>query len=368
MKILNSGEDIRILKQAMTAFRSLQHVQLLRLQGEEDRRLLEYVREAQLGFGPGVSEPPLVDLRWSIACYHASKTIGEALSYARSPFNRFSGPMMDPHSVLDIHNKFPHTTSYLASSLTCLELHFEDGWNLNEKMQELSDLFQAVFTAAKNLQALHIGFPARTPLDMRLEDIFHNVQWERLRAVGIQAWHLDSAEIINLARRHSRTLRGLRLRDVLLKEGNMWKDVLEILRAEMEQLDWVSLRRIDYSQHFHEIWASSMEVPDDPPAAASDSDDENEFPSHLSDLGNTMDSEDGDSDFNSNADTDQGPNANEFSLSPDTPVSLPFCTCSRNSYSASTDDLGDNGQFVTYQQRKLWEKWVLALCPEHYSK
>ncbi|MCJ1453445.1 hypothetical protein MMC28_003792 [Mycoblastus sanguinarius] len=367
-KILKSGQDARVLKEAMSAFQSLQHVQILRLQGEEDRRLLDYARENRLEFEPDVGEPALVDLRWSLACYHATKTMGEALSHAQSPFNRFSGPMMNPHSALAIHKEFPQTTTSLASSLTCLELHFEDGLNLNEKMLELRDLFKAVFSAATNLQALHIGFPSRTPLDMRLEDIFHNVHWEKLRAVGIQAWYLDADEIINLARRHSQTLRGLRLRDVLLRDGSLWKDVLEMLRAEMEQLDWVSLRRIDYSKHFDELWAGSMEVPDDLPAAASDSDDEDEFPTHVRDFAHDAESEGGDSDGYSDADTDQGPDANEFALSPDTPVSLPFCTCSRSSYPASADDLGDNGRFVDYPQRKMWEKWVLALCPEHYYK
>lgn len=131
-----------------------------------------------------------------------------------------------------------------------------------------------------------------------------------------------------------------------------------MLRAEMEQLDWVSLRRIDYSDHFDEISAGSMEVPDDPPASASDSDDEDEFPNHLNDLDLDEENEEEDSDENSNTDTDQGPDANELALSPDTPTSMPFCTCSRSSYPINADDLGDNGQSVSYQQRKMWEKWV----------
>ena len=359
--IVESGEDVRILHKAMAAFTSLQHVQILRVQDEADRYLLDLLQ------GREGSGAPIVELKWTPACIHATKTIGEALMQTRSPFSRFSGPMMNTQSALVIKKSIPQTVSFLASRLTCLELHFDDGWDLNERMRELSDLFKTVFSAAKSLQALHIGFPSRLPIDIKLEDIFHNVQWERLRAFGIQAWRLDASEIINLARRHSKTLRGLRLRDVHLKEGSMWKDVLAMLRSEMELLDWVSLRRVDYSKHFDELWAGSMEVVDDPTAGASDSDNEDDFPTQFNVSDDDIDSEEEDSDYHSDADTDHGPEANELALSLDTPVSLPFCTCSRSSYPASADDLGDNGAYVLYHQRKLWEKWVVGRCPEHSS-
>lgn len=57
-------------------------------------------------------------------------------------------------------------------------------------------------------------------------------------------------------------------------------------------------------------------------------------------------------------DTNRGPDANELALSPDTPTSIPFCTCLRSSYPTNADDLGDNGRSVTYHQRKMWEVWV----------
>ncbi len=359
--IVESGEDVRVLTKAMAAFTSLQHVQILRLQDEADRHLLDILQEME------DTDAPRVELKWTPACVHAAKTVGEALMQSRSPFNRFSGPMMNAQAALAFKQSMPQTVSFLASRLTCLELHFDDGPHLDERMRELSHLFRTVFFAAKNLQALHIGFPSRLPIGLKLEDIFHNVQFEKLRAFGVQAWRLEAHEIMNLARRHSRTLRGLRLRDVHLKEGSMWKDVLAMLRAEMEQLDWVSLRRVDYAKHFDELWASSMEVADDPVASASDTDDEDEFPAQFN-ISNDEGASDGeDSDEHSDADTDHGPDANELALSLDTPVSLPFCTCSRSSYPVSADDLGDNGLFVLYHQRKMWEKWVIGRCLEHSS-
>jgi hypothetical protein len=356
--IVDSGEDARILKKAMMAFRGLQHVQILRLQDEATRCLIDYIQEDPEEF------TTLVDLDWGSACSHASRTIGEALAYARSPFSRFSGPMMNANSAKALVGKNPKVLDFLAERLTCLELHFEDGAGLQEKMTELSPLFKHVFLAARNMQALHIGFPSRRPLQIRLETLFHDIQWEKLRAFGVQAWRLEAEEIMNLARRHRKTLRGLRLRDVLLLEGSLWRDVLQMLREEMETLEWVSLRRIDYSHHFDEIWAGAMEVPDYPPSG-SDTDDEEFVINVISDHPEDVeDFSDDNSDDQSNA-SDHGPEADELALSPDTPASLPFCTCSRNTYATTVDDLGDNGRYVLYQQRKLWEKWVIGRCPEH---
>ena len=349
----------------MTAFTALQHVQILRLTDEADQRLLKLLERHDSDTSP--SGQPVVDLRWSPACYHATKTIAEALMSTQSSFHKFSGPMMSPQSMLAIQRNIPQTLSSFASALTCLELHFEDGTDLSARVRELSDLFRAVFSAAKNLQAVHIGFPSRMPLDLKLEDIFHDVKWDKLRAFGIQACRLEAKEIIWLARRHSKTLRGLRLRDVLLKEGSMWKDILQVLRTEMDQLDWVSLRRIDYSNHFDDSWEDSMEVPDDIAFGSSDSDEEDDFSAHLSDADFDTDSDDN-SNVGSSVDTDHGPNANELALSPDTPASLPFCTCSNGSPALGADDLGDNGHFVTYHQRKMWEKWAIGgCCPKHPS-
>ncbi|KAL8826066.1 MAG: hypothetical protein Q9170_007550 [Blastenia crenularia] len=361
-RILQTAKDTRILRKAMAAFVSLQHVQILRLQDEADRMLLEALQESDL------QQTSMVDLKWTPACIHATTTIAQALLDTRSPFSRFSGPMMNSQSALVIKDRIPQIVPLLAARLTCLELHFDDTEALEERMREASRLFRTVFTAAQNLQAVHVGFPSRAPLDLGLEEIFHSIHWEKLRAFGIQAWRLSADEIIRLARRHSSTLRGLRLRDVQLRDGSMWKDVLTMLRSEMEQLDWVSLRRIDYSKHFDELWADSMEVGDGS-LDGSESDDEDDFPAHFSVRGSDNDSEgDYDSeDMHSIADTDHGPDANEIALSPNTTASLPFCTCSRSSDPASADDLGDNGISVLYQQRKMWERWVIGRCQEHSS-
>ena len=160
--------------------------------------------------------------------------------------------MLSPQSAefLDLHR--PHSLSTLAARLTCLTLHFDEETDLDLKMSELSNLFRAVFTAAVDMQAIHVGFPTSRLLSLRLEDVFHGVTWTKLVAFGVQSWKLDAEEIVNLALRHKDRLKGLRLRDVRLKDGSTWKDILVTLRNALHRLEWVSLRRIGYARQFDE--------------------------------------------------------------------------------------------------------------------
>jgi hypothetical protein len=373
-EIVQTQEDARVLKLAISAFTSLQHVQILRVQDQEDGMLISYIRQHE-------ELNQLVDLKWAPACSHSTKTIGAALLESQSPCSRFSSPMASPQSALGAATDPPMTFCLLAERLTCLELHFDDGTDLDHRMRELSTLAKCVFHAAKNMQAVHIGFPSHRPLSLKLEEIFHNVKWDKLLAFGIQAWRLDAEEIVNFAQRHRERLRGLRLRDVLLKEGSRWRDVLSFLQRDMVRLDWVSLRRIDYEKHFDEQVVLGAEVPDDHPIG-SDSDDESDdwdddWDHHNNDDGhnNTFGDEyshgshdDSDSDAGTE-EPEQGGNMEFPPLSPDTPASVPWCNCNgRASRAYDADVLGDDGIAVTYSQRKFWEKWVVGKCAEHSPK
>jgi hypothetical protein len=371
--IVRTREDARVLTLAISAFTSLQHVQILRVQDQEDGMLISYIRQHD-------ELNQLVELKWPPACLHSTRTIGEALLASRSPCSRFSSPMLSPQSVLGAANNPPTTMNLLAERLTCLELHFDDGADLDNRMRELSSLSKAVFTAAKNIEAVHIGFPSHRPLTLKLEEIFHNVKWDKLQAFGVQAWRLDAEEIIGLARRHRETLRGLRLRDVLLKEGSRWKDVLAFLRDDMSRLDWVSLRRIDYAQHFDDQWIIGAEVPDDPLIGSDSSDESDDWDpyddeadyladDHLGHEDETFASDGSIDDSDSDAGTDepeQGGDLHFPPLSPDTPASVPWCNC--NGHMDSVEVLGDDGIMVTYQQRKFWERWVVRKsCTEQHN-
>lgn len=366
-EIVHTQEDVRVLNKAISAFTSLQHVQILRLQDQEDGMLISYIREH-------IQLSHLVELKWAPACSHSTKTIGAALLASRSPCSRFSSPMLSPQSALGAVNDPPSTLNVLAERLTCLELHFDDGTDLDNRMRELSTLSKVVFSAAINMQAVHIGFPSHRPLTLKLEEIFHHVKWDKLLAFGIQAWRLDADEIIGLARRHREKLRGLRLRDVLLKEGSRWKDVLASLREDMMRLDWVSLRRIDYEKHFDEQWVLGAEVPDDHfiGSDSSSDDDSEDWDPHDEEENEVQDnhvdneSENSLDDSDSESSTDepeQGGNIHFPPMSPDTPASVPWCNCSSRVDGA--EGLGDDGEAVTYSQRKFWEKWVVRrACTE----
>ena len=106
----------------MAAFVSLQHVQILRLQDEADRMLLDLMEESQ------IPRAAMLDLKWTPACIHATGTIAQALLQTRSPFSRFSGPMMNSQSALVIKDRIPRTVPLLASRLTCLEVSRDVGF------------------------------------------------------------------------------------------------------------------------------------------------------------------------------------------------------------------------------------------------
>ena len=383
-KIVRSRVDARVLQIAMAAFTELQHVQILRVQDQEDERLLTYIRHHQ-----ALSQ--IIELKWAPACAHSAGTLGNALLTSPSRCSRFSSPMLSPQSALVLAEYPSDSFSTLTKRLTCLELHFDDGYfddatDLEVRMSELSDLFKSVFTAAVNMEAIHVGFPSHRPIGLPLDTIFHGVKWSKLTAFGVQGWRLHANEIIGLARRHRDGLKGLRLRDVMLREGSLWKDVLTYLRDEMWRLDWVSLRRIDYATHFDEIWEhAGIELPSDPPGGLSDSDDDSND-SDMEDMyfdetdEQALDEESpdwdsvnvSDSEGAESEDDDRGRAAYEMDFpplnSPDTPNSAPWCNCNGRAYPTSVDDLGDDGLSVGTRKWKMWEKWVLGRCPEHDSK
>ena len=173
--ILRTRKDARVLHFALQRFTSLQHVQILRLQDQQDAVLISYMR--------GHNELNSLVPTWPPACLHSAKTIGQALLESESPCSRFSSPMLSPQSVLGAANNPPSTLGILAERLTCLELHFDDSTDLDVRMRHLSSLSKALFTAAKNIEAVHIGFPSYRPLTLRLEELFHNVKWEKLQGM-----------------------------------------------------------------------------------------------------------------------------------------------------------------------------------------
>lgn len=381
--IVGTKKDLRSLTNAFAAFRNLTHFRILALQDQADASLLAHLRHHE-------EDNQFVELMWPPAYSHSVQTIGSAMIASHRKCERFSSPMTDPQSAImlaqQLHEIEPETFDRLGlrnllEGLTNLELHLpDDGLDLDEMILQLSPLFKIVFQATKNLQTLHVGFPTHRPLGLRLEDVFHHVRWEKLIAFGIQSWRLDTDQIIELVSRHRRTLVGLRLRDVLLTEGSMWKDVLQYLRP-MKNLKWVSLRRIGYAAHF-DAQPTGGEIQDDWPGGyVSDSDDATDATDegavngningyanghpvgHHSDV-ESIGSESNGEEEDDSEDDEHGPNANEmeFPHQLQSDISTSFI---RRVGGLKLDelesmmDLGDNGVEVSRELRKLWEQWVI---------
>ncbi|KAF1817308.1 hypothetical protein P152DRAFT_453887 [Eremomyces bilateralis CBS 781.70] len=254
--IIDSRRDEYVLRTAMDNFRSLQQIQILRVQDQVDRNLMARLRSAQNGPPLGINGPPNglngihgqtahpqlnIGLRWAEACSHSTQTIGAALIATKNPCSTLSSPMLSPQSAISLSQyvgedptnmSVPEDLGQLLSRLTSLELHFDatdvtstpdvpNGQpvhfplDLDAKIEHLSKLFKNFFHAATAMRAIHLGFPSTRPLTIALESVFHNVTWPDLIAFGIQSWKLHSHEIRDFAARHPR-LKGLRLRDVLL--------------------------------------------------------------------------------------------------------------------------------------------------------
>nr|POE86959.1 hypothetical protein CFP56_63991 [Quercus suber] len=369
-QITSSREDVRILTKVFASFSSLQLVQLLRVTDRDDDVLAAYIRRSE--------DSKEFDMDWARACSHSAQTIGEALLASNVPSLRFSFPMLSPQSVRLLQDARPDSLFKLASTLTCLTLHFDDDTaNLNHKISDLSPLFRTVFTTAQSMQAVHVGFPSHRPISLPLESVFHDVAWERLVAFSIQGWKLEAAEIINLATRYKDRLKGLRLRDVHVKEGGMWRDVLHALRDRLQRLRWVSLRRIGYERHFETArLAIGPEISEDDWASDSSSEidsssDENEdggedAPGHDSADGNDW----ADEDSQSNSGSEDGPANNDMNFplldSPNAPISY----VARYKFEAQTQpfsspDLDDDGHFVSNTKRRAWEAWVVRKYPAY---
>ncbi|ESZ99207.1 hypothetical protein SBOR_0414 [Sclerotinia borealis F-4128] len=254
--IINNRIDIQSLLRAFRLFDHLQQVRLMRVQDKVDTDWASFLRERRWiaisrnnNNNNNVTDPILsIDLNpleWTAACEHSARALGYAFLESDSPATRFSSRFVNPRIPLLLNSHSHNTISTLANRLTCLEIQIQEP--TDDKMHQLSSLFNTFFTSAHQIQGLHIGFPSNRPLThVPLEAVFHNVTWENLRYVGFGAWHLDSEEIIGLLRRHKHTLRSVRLRSVKLKEGSKWTDVVRMLRRELRELKWVSLRGIGY--------------------------------------------------------------------------------------------------------------------------
>jgi hypothetical protein len=245
-QIIERGVDRELLLSALRVFTGLTQIRLMRvLENGVDHEWTIFCRDL------GIDSERLSS-RWIRACGYASRTLGQAFLEShtfldpQSPPIRISCRSLDPQTPLLLTQSQRTTVADVAVRLNCLELQFDNVPDLEEDLLKLALLFHVGFSAAINIEGLHVGFPR--PVSIPFRRVFHNLHWKKLKYIGFGPWRLDSEDIIDFVHRHKRTLQAIRLRGVLLNEGSRWVDILRMLRLDLLNLKWVSLRRVGYSE------------------------------------------------------------------------------------------------------------------------
>ncbi|KAJ5920414.1 hypothetical protein N7516_011272 [Penicillium verrucosum] len=341
--LTETNNDQTRLRRAISSFSALQEIKLLRLQDEADEYLIDFIRDHSLG--TNTSTATSIRFDWETACSRAVTNLSIALLDSKCSSIRFTGPQISPEATLQLLRAPSTTLAAMGGRLTSLDINFHSTTDITTTMADLSEVFHRFFVAAKHLVAIHIGFLGKTPLDLDLELLFHHIRWKTLRKLSIQGWRLSADEIIALARRHSPHLRDFRLLGVYLRPGGLWRDVLVVLREEMEQLERLVLKDIDYGEHFDSVSVSNgVEVFDDYPVGP--------VPSSFT-VATGMSSP-----VQSPATT---PLASDGLPALVRGRRLPLRRTSLERLrTLSSEDLGDDGVHVLREQMPLWEAWVIS--------
>lgn len=315
------------LRRAIPAFASLQQVKLLRLQDREDEQMQKYIRRR--------NQEHNVCLDWEPACTRAVANLSMSLLDSNS-FIRFIAPQVCPEAALNLIHAPASTIAAVGNRLASLDLNFHSTTEVTSAMRTLSPIFRIFFPATTDtLSALHLGFSSRLPAEIPLEQIFHRIHWRKLRTLSLQSWNLHLDDLTGLLHRHRRQLRDLRLVNILLRDGK-WVDVLSVLRDELDRLDRLELRDIDYSSRL-----SANGNGDTPPTTIPSRD----LPT-----------------------PDPAPMPQDllsFARKPTPPRRLPDGAMSWDELRGlSPDQLGDDGVVVKRERIPLWEAW--ALCRPRY--
>lgn len=276
--IIKSSYDLHVLKKAMKSFKSLQRVTVLQTAGNVDLALrrLAYSSAAALQnqlqhqLQHQEQSPHVWDYvycSWAPASQRVVETLLQAMQYGGSGVKSFVCPMISPQGLVRInHNIQQVALGGVWRQLTHLELSFDDkelstNWpngvngrdqgNLDERILLLSEMFfKDLFSTAENLSTLFLGFDHNRPLNIPLEAVFHNVSWHKLKSLGLESWRLSALEIVEIVKRHRKTLRGLRLGNIRLRDGDLWRDVVIALKRYARELQVVSLDGCGYEKEF----------------------------------------------------------------------------------------------------------------------
>jgi hypothetical protein len=256
----------------MEAFTSLQHIHILPLVGmlnNAHRKLEEFALDHHLA---SPDSWPYPYSTWEPACKRALETVFDAIDSAGSTISirTVALPALHPSSFSRLNPRIKEiSVKAVWNHLTYLEIQFDSqSFLVSDAVHdlvtppnspitsnaELRELFGLIFRAAQNLEVVYLGFHPSNPVNIPLEEIFHEQRWTKLRAFGIDSWLLSAQELVGIVERHKHTLRGLRLGNIRLRKPDRWvRDVVVPLRACLESmgLRWISL---DGCQYFEPLW------------------------------------------------------------------------------------------------------------------
>ena len=177
-------------------------------------------------------------------------------------------------------------------------------------------------------------------------------------------------------------MKGLRLRKVFLREGNLWKEVLGQLKDSMANLEWISLTGIGYAHPP----MSGAEMPEEfPPVEDSSEESDNDDSGYYSRnyvngdydaVAGSSDDRNGhigseDDEFYGDADSEEEPRVDirEIEFMDTNPSEIPQayvdCNCADLNSSNAEEVLDDDGGPVSWRKAKIWERWVVNRCSLH---
>ncbi|PWW80105.1 hypothetical protein C7212DRAFT_273691 [Tuber magnatum] len=361
--VMRGSYDLFVLKKAMKSFTSLQQIQLLSVMVHKDIVL----RNLASSF----DNWDFIDCRWIPACSHAAETLLLAILYGKPPVNSFSSPTLSPQSLLAISSGMQQSALASFKQLSHLEVTFDERpdrsyldtatTHLRGHISPISEFFRQFCMCTVNLSTLYLRFTPGLPVRLPLEDVFHNTVWSKLRVLGIGSWMLRAEEIIGIAKRHQGTLKGIRLSEVYLADGDRWRDVVIALKTHMKTLDWVSFQDIGYeSEHVRKV--SYIETYSD---SSSEGDEDDSLEMDTESISSSS------SHVHSSQAGDDVIYGNVFTSSEDTGISSDTSSLGDGANAGMgnlgekeecefEEDLEDYGLTVSQAQRKHWERWIVG--------
>ncbi|CZT10947.1 uncharacterized protein RAG0_15261 [Rhynchosporium agropyri] len=405
-KIIEGGLDKKSLLQALTKFRHLDQLRIMRVEDSIDAGWVSFLWSSPSYAGD------LIESEWNCASEHAKATILSALKQSNSPVHRLSSRFIDPSIVLvNLTLNENEDVSKWAAQLTSLELQLVQDSDPDTKILELSQRFRDLFSAAANLETFHVG--SYHQISIPLDAIFHGLHIQNLQHLGLHLWLLDSEELLAFLQQHKSTLRSLRFRKVTLRKTEeidlQWLKVLQYIRMNLTRLNWISLRDVNYEgavpevqqpSRFAPIYLSEEDSYEDSDGDSEDEEDDNDMETgqssshgqvlpilqHDENLTHDTSSLPGENDDAEDehendedtveeeafeeADAEEGEEDEPYSDLDDDPEHAhererPHTTRCQCGNGFAWNDLVDNGTSVSRKQWKMWQIWTVNRCLMH---